>query len=222
MTAPYGPPAPPTRPMPSSPPAPRVDRPAVVAAAASYGIGLALLDLVLSRGLQGPLVDVLTSAGAWAVAASLLARHQRLAPAEGALAGAALLVAGVLTATALGVVEAVARLDASVALGPGLSACVLAGLAGAALGAAGSASRDADPWRAAAAVALPSAVLLAQAWLLHDIGSGVGAVTVLTLLATAGLLRWLTRDRREVAGRAAALVLPVTVVVLAVRPLLGI
>ncbi|MDO9458363.1 DUF6518 family protein, partial [Nocardioides sp.] len=136
------------------------DTSAVLAQAAGTGLALGVADLLLIHLLPYPLADLANSSAMWALAAFVLGRVQRAGPALGAAAGAVLLVVGVesyyLAAAVVDLASPVSLVSTTT-----VAWCVMAVLAGAAFGAAGSWSLDPDAWRAAAAVALLAGVLLA-------------------------------------------------------------
>lgn len=184
----------------------------VLGVAVLAGLALGVADLFLQRTLPYPWADLANSSAVWALAAFLLGAHLRPAPGAAARVGAVL----VAVAGAVGLVVAVqayyvAAVMADLASIGRLTSpstitwMVLGVVAGALFAVAGAESRGPDPVRAAVALALPTAVLLAEAWL--RTGWGGGGTALLTAALGAGVLVT-AHDRLVVLQKAALFTVP--------------
>ncbi len=138
---------------------------AVVLTAVACGILLGVVDLLLQRGLPYPWANLANSSAVWALGAFGIGWWLRAGWWRSALAGIVLLV----VAVEAYYLAAVVLLNDNAQNLWSLTATMwlfLGVLAGALFGAAGGLSRDARPWLRVVAVAMPGAVLLAEAAML--------------------------------------------------------
>ncbi len=187
--------------LPSTHPVTR-DTTALLARAAAIGLVLGVGDLLLIHLLPYPLADLANSSAMWALAAFVLGRVLRTTPELAAAAGAVLLVVAVESYYLAAALVDLASLGSLVSATT-VAWCVMAVLAGGAFGAAGAWSRDDDAWRSAAAVALVTSVLLAEAWLRRGLTDTSLLTAAVGLIALVGF----SRGPAE-AARAGLLVVP--------------
>ena len=138
---------------------------AVALTAVACGILLGVVDLLLQRSLPYPWANLANSSAVWALGAFGVGWWIRAGWWRPALAGVVLLVIAVQAYY----LAAVVVMNDDVQTLWSLTAMVwlfLGVLAGALFGAAGGLSRDARPWLRVVAVAMPGAVLLAEAAML--------------------------------------------------------
>jgi hypothetical protein len=138
---------------------------AVVLTVVACGILLGVVDLLLQRSLPYPWANLANSSAVWALGAFGIGWWLRAGWWRSALAGIVLLV----VAVEAYYLAAVVLLNDNAQTLWSLTAMmwlVLGVLAGALFGAAGELSRDARPWLRVVAVAMPGAVLLAEAAML--------------------------------------------------------
>ena len=137
----------------------------MVLTAVACGILLGVVDLLLQRSLPYPWANLANSSAVWALGAFGIGWWLRADWWRSALAGIVLLV----VAVEAYYLAAVVLLNDNAQTLWSLTAMVwlfLGVLAGALFGAAGGLCRDARPWLRAVAVAMPGAVLLAEAAML--------------------------------------------------------
>jgi len=129
------------------------------------GILLGVVDLLLQRSLPYPWANLANSSAVWALGAFGIGWWLRAGWWSSALAGIVLLVIAV---QAYYLTAAVVMNDNIQILwsSTGMMWSLFAVLAGALFGAAGGLSHDRQPWLRAIAVAMPGAVLLAEAAML--------------------------------------------------------
>lgn len=129
------------------------------------GILLGVVDLMLQRTLPYPWANLANSSAVWALGAFGIGRWLHAGWRRSALAGIALLVVAVEAYYLAAVV--LINDDAQILWSPTAMVWLLLGvLAGALFGAAGGLSRADPPWLRTIAVAMPGAVLLAEAAML--------------------------------------------------------
>ena len=131
-------------------------------AVVALGIALGAVDLLLQRVLPYPWANLANSSAVWALGAFGVGWWLRARPLGSALAGIGLLVVAVQAYYLAAVVlmgDDVRILWSS----PAMLWSFFGVLAGALFGAAGGLSHDRRPWLRAIAVAMPGAVLLAEA-----------------------------------------------------------
>lgn len=128
----------------------------------ALGIALGVVDLLLQRGLPYPWANLANSSAVWALAAFGVGRWLDARPWESAIAGIGLLLIAV-QAYYLAAVVLMNDDARSLWSSTTMVWSVLGVLAGALFGAAGGLSHDRRPWLRAIALAMPGAVLLAEA-----------------------------------------------------------
>jgi hypothetical protein len=129
---------------------------------AASGIALGVVDLLLQRSLPYPWANLANSSAVWALGAFGVGWWLRARPSGSALAGIGLLLIAVQSYYLAAVVlmgDDARILWSSTAM----TWSVLGVLAGALFGAAGGLGHDRRPWLRTIAVAMPGAVLLAEA-----------------------------------------------------------
>ncbi|MCM4080140.1 DUF6518 family protein [Paractinoplanes hotanensis] len=138
---------------------------ATVLTTVACGILLGVVDLLLQRSLPYPWANLANSSAVWALGAFGIGRWLRAGWWRSALAGIVLLVVAVEAYYLAAVV--LLNDNAQILWSPTARMWLFLGvLAGALFGAAGGLSRDARPWLRVVAIAMPGAVLLAEAAML--------------------------------------------------------
>jgi len=146
---------------------------AVALTAVACGILLGVVDLLLQRSLPYPWANLANSSAIWALGAFGIGWWLRADWWRSALAGIVLLV----VAVEAYYLAAVVLMNDDAQILTSLTAMIwllLGVLAGALFGAAGALSRDARPWLRVVAVAMPGAVLLAEAAMLFNLSDNPG------------------------------------------------
>jgi len=173
------------------------DRPAahetqLLATAAGAGLLLGFTDLSLQFSIGYPFANLANSSAVWALSAFVFAFWARTTPTRAALAGAVLLI--VATETYYATAALTGHADVSTLWSANTVRWVQFGvLAGVVFGVAGTWLYDGEragrPWRAAAGLAVASAVFLAEAGvrLLPESGSALDDLgTIMLMTAAAG------------------------------------
>ncbi len=147
--------------------------PAALLTVVACGVLLGVVDLLLQRTLPYPWANLANSSAVWALGAFAVGWWLRVGWWRSALAGIVLLV----VAVEAYYLAAVVLLDDDVQTlwsATALTWLLFGVLAGALFGAVGGLSRDARPWLRTVAVAMPGAVLLAEAAVLVNRSDNTG------------------------------------------------
>ena len=190
----------------------------LLATAAAAGLLLGFTDLSLQLSIGYPIANLANSSAVWALSAFMFAFCAHTTPTRAALAGAVLLIAATEAYYATAVL--IGRADVATLWSANTMRWVQFGvLAGVIFGVAGTWLHDGErggrPWRAAAGLAVASAVFLAEAGvrLLPESGSALDDLGTIMLMITAAggvLLSSISHPRRLL--RASVLVPPLAVV----------
>lgn len=199
------------------------DRPAVrdtqlLATAAAAGLMLGFTDLSLQLSIGYPIANLANSSAVWALSAFVFAFWAHTTPTRAAMAGVVLLTAA--TEAYYATAALIGHADVATLWSANTMRWVQFGvLAGVVFGVAGTWLREGErggrPWRAAAGLAVASAVFLAEAGvrLLPESGSSLDDLgTIMLMIAAAGgvLLSSISHPGRLL--RASVLVPPLAVV----------
>lgn len=189
----------------------------LLATAVAAGLLLGFTDLALQLSVGYPIANLANSSAVWALSAFVFAFWAQTTPTRAALAGVMLLIAATESYYATAVLTGHA--DLATLWSANTMRWVQFGvLAGVVFGIAGTWLRDGErgghPWRAAAGLAVASAVFLAEAGvrLLPESGSALDDLgTIMLMIAAAGgvLLSSINHPRRLL--RASVLVPPMAV-----------